>query len=163
MNSLKYPEPEGSIILLQSGCALLLALSLAAFVHAYGKKRAYEESILSLERRSHQLDQLEKKVENFRNIIRMYVNSDPDFKEHLWHDVEAKWEDIPFEELIYRLKAVYRPENYFVLKGFQAYAGKNKKGNGSHNSKKRGEIKNTFILKGWALCHLLDDHTSNSF
>ncbi len=163
MNSLKYPEPEGSIILLQSGCALLLALSLAAFVHAYGKKRAYEESILLLERRSHQLDQLEKKIENFHQIATVFAAKGPSFKKHLWHDVEAKWEDIPFEELIYRLNSIYRPENYFVLESFSAFSGKDSNADGPDASTANRKARKTFVVKGWALCHLLDDHTSNSF
>ncbi len=167
MNALKYPELDRYVIIFQSICGLLLACSLAVFVHIYDSHNALNKTLLALDYRTHELRRLETKIRKFEELNEAFQNVDTKYKENLWHDVEAAWNDIPFGELVYRLNTIYLPENYFVLKSFEAHskeADENKTGQVDHGNLPGNVRPNkTFNIKGWALCGRLDDFKSRSF
>lgn len=166
MNALKYPEPSKYIIAFQCICALFLAFSLATFIHTYDHNKNLKKTLTYQTYREKQLDHLETKINKFEEISKVFSTLGINVGENLWHDMEAEWEDIPFEKLIYRLDSIYWPQNYFVLKSFEAHSTLLEKERDLKNRtlpSDKKTAKKTFTIKGWTLCRNLDNYSGRSF
>ncbi|MGQ9812461.1 MAG: hypothetical protein ACUVQ2_03500 [Dissulfurimicrobium sp.] len=156
------PVPSFRTMAMELVAVIFFSVSLWFFTYVFEKKIGFDKAISAIAMEEKSINAMKGRLHLFETLKARYMPASVQNGAPLvWQLVDIKWDDLGFEDLIYRLRSLGFREQPFVLESFSAVH-EDKKGQTQPEMQGRQPVsdrqgqesggKVIFHLKGYFLC-----------